>query len=360
MVAAETLERERSISRDAFIGAICEAVLAAYKRKVPGHNVDGVKTVFSEETNEIGIFAALSVVEKVENEFTEIALEEAKEVIEDVKIGEVLEVDVTPEDFNEYGRIAAQAARQILRQKLNEEEKKLLRQEFELRKNRVIVAEVVRLEERQDESFDVVVDIGRMEAVIPPREQLIGHEYKKGQRLRVYVLDFTERNRRMTIIVSQAHEELLNELFRLEVPEIEEGIVEIVARARAAGKRSKVAVRSSNPDVDPVGACIGARGARIQNIVSELYGERIDIVPWSEDPIEFISYALSPTQISQIGLYDDFRALVVVPEDQLSLAIGRGGVNVKLASKLTGWKLDVRSEGDFAATNPVKTESAES
>ena len=161
-----------------------------------------------------------------------------------------------------------------------------------------------------------------------------------------------ERNRRPALIVSQAHEELLMEMFRLEVPEIDEGIVEIVAKARIAGHRSKIAVKSNNSDVDPIGACIGARGSRIQNIITELYNEKIDIIPWSDDPVEFISYALSPTQISQIALYDNFKALIVVPDDQLSLAIGKGGQNVKLASKLTGWRLDIRAEKDVETPPP--------
>jgi N utilization substance protein A len=347
--AAEQLEKLRNISKQAFIQAICDAILAAYKRKVPGHNIDGVKTVFHEETGEIGIFAALTVSENVENEYTEIGIDEAKEVLEDVKVGEVLEVDVTPDDFSEYGRIAAQAARQMIKQRLGEEEKRLLREEFEERKYKMVVGQITRIEERADGvGIDIIVDIGRIEALMPPREQLQGYEYKRGQRVRVFVSDFQEKNRKMVIIVSQAHEEMLTELFKLEVPEIEEGIVEIMAKARISGRRSKIAVRSNNPDVDPIGACIGARGSRIQNISSELHGEKIDVVPWSEDPIEFISYALSPAiipdQILEIGLYDDSRALVVVPDDLLSLAIGKGGQNVKLATRLTGWKLDVRGD----------------
>ncbi|MDX1920049.1 MAG: transcription termination factor NusA [Candidatus Caenarcaniphilales bacterium] len=359
MIAAEKLEQERSISLEAFIKAICDAVLAAYKRKVPGHNIDGVKTVFHEEGAQLGIFAPLTVVEAVKNEYTEISLEEARAVLGDVQLGEILEVDVTPEDFSEYGRIAAQAARQIMRQRLSEEEKKLLKHEFDIRKNTMVVGQVTRIEERQDYGIDIIVDLGRIEGVMPPKHQIPNHEYKRGQRVRVYVCDFQERSKRMVIIVSQAHEELVSELFRLEVPEVEEGIVEIVSKSRIAGKRSKVAVRSNNPDVDPIGACIGSRGARIQNISSELFNEKIDVVPWSEDPIEFISYALSPTQISQIALFDDNRALVVVPDDQLSLAIGKGGQNVKLATRLTGWKLDIRSENEMANQAPEPGKSQE-
>ena len=346
MQAAEVMERERNIPKEAFIQAICDSILAAYKKKVPVHNTDGVKTVFEEETCEIGIFAPLVVSETVENEFLEISLEEAKEVLEDVQIGEIVEVDVTPEDFSEYGRIAAQSARQMMRQRLGEEEKKLIRQEYETLKHQMVVGQITRLEERYDGSRDIIIDLGRVEAVMPFREQLPNQEYQKGQRLRTYVSGCEERNRRLVIIVSQTHTELLAELFKLEVPEIEEGIVEIIAKARIAGRRAKIAVRSNNRDVDPIGACIGSRGSRIQNVSMELSNEKIDIVPWSEDPIEFISYALTPTQISQIALFDDERALVIVPDDQLSLAIGKGGQNVKLATRLTGWKLDIRSESE--------------
>jgi N utilization substance protein A len=356
LVAAENLEKERNIPRDAFIKAICDAILAAYKKKVPGHNVDGVKTVFQEENCQVGIFAPLTVVEAVENEYLEISLEEARTVLEDVQLGEILEVDVTPEDFGEYGRIAAQAARQIMKQRLGEEEKKLMRQEFDVRKHQMVVGQISRIEERQDGGQDIIVDIGRIEGIMTPKEQIPNQEYKRGQRIRVYVSDFVERGRRMMIIVSQAHEELLTELFRLEVPEIEEGIVEIISKARIPGRRSKIAVRSNNRDVDPIGACIGARGARIQNISSELHNEKIDVIPWSEDPIEFISYALSPTQISQIALYDDNRALVIVPDDQLSLAIGKAGQNVKLATKLTGWKIDIRSEREHESMGEKEKE----
>jgi transcription termination/antitermination protein NusA len=351
LAATEKLEQERNIPRDAFVKAICDAILAAYKKKVPGHNIDGVKTVFQEEGCQVGIFAPLTVTETVENEYTQISLDEAKEVLEDVKLGEVLEVDVTPEDFAEYGRIAAQAARQIMKQRLGEEEKRLMRQEFDVRKHQMVVGQVSRIEERQDGAQDIIIDLGRIEGIMPPKEQIPGQEYKRGQRIRVFVSDFQEKGRRMMIVVSQAHEELLTELFRLEVPEIEEGIVEIVAKARIPGRRSKIAVRSTNRDVDPIGACIGARGARIQNISSELHNEKIDVIPYSEDPIEFISYALSPTQIAQIALYDDQRALVIVPDDQLSLAIGKAGQNVKLASRLTGWKIDIRSENEYEKMN---------
>jgi len=344
---AEKLEEERNIPKEVFIEAICEGVLAAYKRKNPKHNRDDVKSIFDAETFEIGIFAPMTVAEKVEDEYNQISRKEAEQFLgEEVGIGEVLEVDVTPEDFSEYGRVAIQIVRQIIKQRLNDEERKLLQKEFESRKNRIAVCQVQRLESRQDGRFDVIVDLGRIEGIILPNQQLPNFSYKRGQRLRCFVYGFREIYRRHLILVSQAHEGLLTELFKLEVPEIEEGTVEIVSKARSAGYRSKIAVKSNNPDVDAIGACVGARGGRIQNIIAELFNEKIDIVPWSEDPVEFISCALGLVQIEEIALYDNNSALVIVPEDQLSSAIGRRGQNVKLAGNLTGWRIDVRSKSE--------------
>ena len=347
LLAAEALEKERNISKIAFVQAICDAILAAYKKKNISESHDHVKSYFEEETMSIGIFAQLTVVDKVEEEYTQISLEEAKGYLSDVQLGEMVEVDVTPEDFTEYGRIAIQVAKQIIKQRLNEEERKLLQQEYEALKGRVIVGQISRVEQRMDGvGQDVLINLGRVDGIMPPREQIPGHNYKKGERIKVYISDFREHNRRSSIIASQTDEELLLELFRVEVPEIDDGIIEVTAKARIPGRRAKIAVRTTNSDIDPIGACIGSRGSRIQNIITELYNEKIDVIPWSEDPVEFISYALSPTQISEIALYDGQKALVVVPDDQLSLAIGKQGQNVKLASKLTGWKLDIRGESN--------------
>ena len=357
---AQKLEEERNIPKEAFIEAICEGVLAAYKRKKPSHNKEDVRSVFDAETFEIGIFAPMVVVDKVEDEHNEISRKEAEQFLgEEVSIGEILEVDVTPEDFSEYGRVAVQIVRQIIKQRLNQEEHKLLQKEFEERKNKVAICQVQRLETRSDGRSDVIIDLGRIEGLLLPNQQLPNFPYKKGQRLKCFVYGFREIQRRHVILVSQAHEELLTELFRLEVPEIEEGTVEIVCKARAAGYRSKVAVRSNNPDVDAIGACVGSRGGRIQNIISELFNEKIDIVPWSEDPVEFISCALGLVQIEEIALYDNNSALVIVPEDQLSLAIGKKGQNVRLAGSLTGWKIDVRSHKENKE-NKENKESKES
>ncbi len=348
--AAEQLESERNIPKQVFINAICDAILAAYKRKVPDHNVDGVHTQFDEVTGEIGIFAPKTIVELVTNEYREIAIAEAKELLPDVELGEILELDVTPDDFAEYGRIAAQAAKQIMTQRLREAEKDLIKQEFVGRQGTMMTGQIKRIEILNNGKPNVVVDLGRFEGHIPPREQLPGETYKVGSRIRVYVKELRESGRIPTVIVSHTNEELVREMFELEVPEIDDGTVEIKAIAREAGYRTKIAVHSNDADIDPVGACIGSRGARIQNVVSELKNEKIDVIRWSPDPIDFISNALSPARITTVALYDDpagRRTEVIVPDDQLSLAIGRNGQNVRLAAKLTEWKIDIRSESQI-------------
>ena len=348
--AAEQLENERNIPKQVFINAICDAILAAYKRKVPDHNVDGVHTQFDEVTGEIGIFAPKAIVETVTNEYREIAIDEAKELLPDVVLGEILEIDVTPDDFGEYGRIAAQAAKQIMTQRLREAEKDLIKQEFVGRQGTMMTGQIKRIEILNNGKPNVVVDLGRFEGHIPPREQLPGETYKVGSRIRVYVKELRESGRVPTVVVSHTHEELVKEMFELEVPEIDDGTVEIKAIAREAGYRTKIAVHSNDADIDPVGACIGSRGARIQNVVTELRNEKIDVIRWSQDPIDFISNSLSPARITTVALYDDpagRRAEVIVPDDQLSLAIGKSGQNVRLAAKLTEWKIDIRSESQI-------------
>ena len=347
MEAAEQLENERNIPKQVFINAICDAILAAYKRKVPDHNVDGVHTQFDEVTGEIGIFAPKTIVEAVTNEYREIAIAEAKELLPDVELGEILEIDVTPDDFAEYGRIAAQSAKQIMTHRLREAEKDLVKQEFVGRQGTMMTGQIKRIEILNNGKPNVVIDLGRFEGHMPPREQLPGETYKVGSRIRVYVKELREAGRVPTVIVSHTNEELVKEMFELEVPEIDDGTVEIKAIAREAGYRTKIAVHSNDGDIDPVGACIGSRGARIQNVVGELKNEKIDIIRHSQDPIDFISNSLSPARITTVALYDDpagRRAEVIVPDDQLSLAIGKNGQNVRLAAKLTEWKIDIRSE----------------
>lgn len=303
--AAEELERERNIPQEEFIAYVCDAIVAAYKKKVPDHDVDGVRAIFDTETGEIGIFAPKEVVEKVSNEYHEIGLKDAQDLIPDVTVGEVLEIEVTPADFSEFGRIAAQTAKQLITQRLREAEKDLIKKEFDARKGSCTTGQIERIEVISNSRNNVIVNLGRVEGCMPSREQLPGETYRVGNRVRVYVLELRETGKVPQIIVSQAHQELVRELFELYVPEIEDGTVEIKSIAREAGYRTKIAVHSEDADVDPVGACIGTRGVRIQNVVAELRNEKIDVIRYSTDPVDYISNSLSPARITTVALYDD-------------------------------------------------------
>ena len=338
--AAEQLEREKGISKDVLVSSLCDALVAAYKKHIRDKDAENVEAILDESTGEIGVFRTKVVVEEVENEDLEISLEDAKEIDEEVEIDDEVKIEVTPENF---GRIAAQSAKQVITQRIREAERKLVLDEFLSKKGTLITGIIQRRDER-----NVIVNIGKTDAIMPSREQIPGEYYKPGNRIRVFVLDVKETSRLPQVIVSQAHPEIVRELFELEVPEIEDGIVEIKSIAREAGFRTKLAVWSNDPSEDSVGACIGPRGSRIQTIVGELKNEKIDIVRYSQDPVEYIVNALSPARIISVDILADDEnrkeVFVIVPDDQLSLAIGREGQNVRLAHRLTGWKIDIKSE----------------
>lgn len=338
--ACEELERERGISKEVLIASLCDAMVAAYKKHMRiGKEVTNIEAILDEQTGEIGVFATKEVVKKVEDPDLQISLKEAKEIAEDVEDGDEIKIEVTPEQF---GRIAAQSAKQVITQRIREAERNLVLNEFLDKKGTLTTGIIQRVENR-----NVIVNIGKTDAIMPQKEQIPGEYYKPGNRIRVFVLNVKETTRLPQVIVSHAHAEIVRELFELEVPEIEDGIVEIKSISREAGYRTKIAVWSNDPEVDSVGACIGPRGSRIQTIVSELKNEKIDIVRYSEDPVEYIVNALSPARVVSVDILanDEFakEAMVVVPDDQLSLAIGREGQNVRLAHKLTGWKIDIKS-----------------
>ena len=338
--AAEQFEREKGISKEILVNSLCDALVAAYKKHIKDKDATNVEAILDEETGEIGVFRTKTVVKEVEDENTEISLTDAKEIDEDVELDDEVKIEVTPEDF---GRVAAQSAKQVITQRIREAERKMVLDEFMSKKGTLITGIIQRRTDRA-----VIVNIGKTDAIMPSREQIPGEYYKPGNRIRVFVLDVKETSKLPQVIVSQAHAEIVRELFELEVPEIEDGIVEIKSIAREAGFRTKLAVWSNDPSVDSVGACIGPRGTRIQTIVGELKNEKIDIVRYSEDPVEYIVNALSPARIVSVDILadDDERheAFVIVPDDQLSLAIGREGQNVRLAHRLTGWKIDIKSE----------------
>lgn len=336
----EELEREKGISKDVVISSLCDAMVAAYKKHLRIKDIENIEAFLDEQSGEIGIFKGKVVVESVEDPSNEISLAEAKEIDEAVELGDEVKLEVTPEQF---GRIAAQAANQVLTQRIREAERNLVLNEFLDKKGTLITGIIQKLDDRRN----VIVNIGKTDAIMPRKEQIPGEYYKPGNRIRVFVLNVKETTRLPQVIVSHGHAEIVRELFELEVPEIEDGIVEIKSISREAGYRTKIAVWSNDPEVDSVGACIGPRGSRIQTIVGELKNEKIDIVRYSQDPVEYIVNALSPARVVSVDIMADdeyaHEALVVVPDDQLSLAIGREGQNVRLAHKLTGWKIDIKS-----------------
>ena len=361
--ACEELERERGISKDVLIASLCDAMVAAYKRHMRNKEATNIEAILDEQSGEIGVFSTKLVVKDVEDEETQISLKDAKEIDEDVELEDEVKIEVTPEQF---GRIAAQAAKQVITQRIREAERNLVLQEFLDKKGTLTTGIIQRVENR-----NVIVNIGKTDAIMPQKEQIPGEYYKPGNRIRVFVLNVKETNRLPQVIVSHAHAEIVRELFELEVPEIEDGIVEIKSISREAGYRTKIAVWSNDPEVDSVGACIGPRGSRIQTIVGELRNEKIDIVRYSEDPVEYIVNALSPARVVSVDILADDEenhdAMVVVPDDQLSLAIGREGQNVRLAHKLTGWKIDIKSvsqmekaEADAQKFEYIEEESVES
>jgi N utilization substance protein A len=280
------------------------------------------------------------VVENVENPLEEIALRDALKISPLYTLGDLAEIEVTPKNF---GRIAAQAAKQVVIQKIREAERDKIYEEFSNRESEVVTGIV-----QNTELGNVFIDIGKTEAILPPSEQLEGDSYEPQTRLKVYVLEVKNSPKGAQVFVSRTHPGMIKRLFEAEVPEIYDGTVEIKAVSREAGQRSKIAVWSDNPDVDPVGACVGPRGMRVQAIVNELHGEKIDIVRWSEDPSEFVANALSPARVTQVVVDEEQRiANIVVPDSQLSLAIGKEGQNARLAAKLTSWKIDIKSESQY-------------
>jgi len=345
--ALQQIEREKDIPVEVLVETIEAALVSAYKKHF---GVGGsIRVDLDWQTSGFRVFAEKAVVEKVTHPPTEISLAEARRIRAGAQLGDLVEVEVTPDNF---GRIAAQTAKQVVVQRIREAERDILYQEFADRLGEVVTGVVQRTEKR-----NVLVAINKAEAILPPQEQMPVDEYRFGDRLKLYVLDVRKTSRQPQIIVSRTHPGLLRRLFEMEVPEIHEGVVELKSVAREAGLRSKVAVAARDPNVDPVGACVGHRGSRVQAITNELGNEKIDIIRWSSDPTEYIAEALSPAKISRVVMNPEgTAALVIVPDDQQSLAIGRAGQNVRLAARLTGWKLDIRSVSQVQAEENLPSE----
>jgi N utilization substance protein A len=327
--------KDKGIDREILIDALESAVLSAANKKF--RNTRDLEAHYNVELGEVEVFEFVTVVEEVVDSYKEIDIAEAREVDPDVEVGDSLGMMM---EAGSFSRIAAQTAKQVIIQKVREAEREGVYREFKDR-----VGEVVNGIVRRYERGDLIVDLGRAEALLPNREQVPRENYRQSDRVRAYISEVKMSAKGPQIILSRTHPGLLISLFTAEVPEIAEGIVEIKGAAREPGSRAKIAVESHDPDVDPIGACVGMRGSRVQNVVTELRGERIDIIPWSLDPARFACSALAPAEVSRVYVDDEGRTMeIIVPDDQLSLAIGKKGQNVRLAAKLTGWKIDIKSE----------------
>lgn len=333
--ALTALCNEKGISPDVIIDALNAALVAAYKKNFD--SAQNVEVSIDREKGNVKVMAQKTVVEAVDNELEEICLDDAKEISGSYQLGDIVNIEVTPKNF---GRIAAMTAKQVVTQRIREAERGIIYSEYIEKTNDIVSGTVSRTERG-----NVFVDIGKIEAMLPANEQVPGEIYEIHRPIRCYVSEVKDGTKGTQIILSRTHPGLVKKLFETEVPEIQEGIVEIKSIAREAGSRTKIAVYSNDPDIDPQGACIGPKGMRVQNIGDELRNEKIDIVKWSENPAEFIASSLSPSEVVSTVINEEEKsAEVKVPENQLSLAIGKAGQNVRLAAKLTGWKIDISAE----------------
>lgn len=340
ILAVEELEKEKGISKDALIDAIESALVSAYKKNYS--NSQNVRVNINKVTGDIDVFMRKIVVtdEEVMDEYGELTLDEAHEIDPSYKLGDVIENRVTPKDF---GRIAAQTAKQVVVQRIREAERGQVYDEFSNRQGEIVTGTVQRIS-----NDTVFINIGKAEGILSVNEQVRGEKYAVNSRLKVYIMDVKKTTKGPQVYLSRSHPGLVKRLFELEVPEIRDGIVEIKSISREAGSRTKMAVYTSDPDVDPVGACVGPRGTRVQAVVDELFDEKIDIISWSDRPEELVRSALSPAKTEKVFINEEEQsATVIVPDFQLSLAIGKEGQNVRLAAKLCGWKIDIKSHSQY-------------
>ena len=345
-LALEELEKEKGISQEEFVSALSTALIIAYKKHTGISG--GVEVRLNNDKKSIKLYSTKNVVEEVVDPEKEITVEEAKAIKKSYKAGDVVTTEINSKAF---GRIAAQTAKQILTQKLREIERENTVNEFEDKEGELMVCTVRRIEDG-----NVYVELGgnQIEGVLQPRDQVPGEKYELNQRLNVYVKRVKNNGKLAQIVVSRTANGLVKRIFENEVPEIKQGVVVVKGVARDPGQRTKIAIYSEDPMVDAIGACIGNKGARVNAIVEQLGGEKIDIIPWSENPLEYISRALSPARVVKVVQTGDNSAMAVVPDDKLSLAIGRSGQNARLAVRLTGWKIDVKSESSVGLEAPIE------
>ena len=333
--AIDYLEKEKGIDKEILLEALEAALISAYKKNFK--SATNVRVDLDVKTNKMGVFARKAVVEEVGDPQEEISLETAQDIDPNYELEDIIEVEVTPKDF---GRIAAQAAKQVVTQRVREAERGVIFDQYVDREEDVMTGII----QRKDRRF-VYVNLGKIEAKLSEAEQMPTDEYNIHDRIKVFVTKVENTSKGPQIFISRAHPGLLKRLFEMEVPEIYDGIVEIKSVAREAGDRSKISVYADDPNIDSVGSCVGQRGQRVQAIVDELNGEKLDIIEWSEDPVVYVSNALSPSKVIKVIVDEEEKATtVIVPDYQLSLAIGKRGQNARLAAKLTGWKIDIKSE----------------
>lgn len=337
--ALKEIVKEKGISKDLLFTTIEDALVAAYKKNYAAHvgNGQNVKVTMDRENGEIHVYSQKTVVEEIEDELNDISLDEARAINPKYELGDLVSIEVTPKKF---GRVAAQAAKQVVIQRIKEEERRIIYSDFTEKEYDIITGTVIRKDKN-----NVLIDLGKTEAVLGPNEQMPGEKYNFNDRIKLYIVEVKNTTKGAQIVISRTHPGLIKRLFELEVPEIFDGIVDIKSIAREAGSRTKIAVHSNDENVDPMGACVGPKGIRVQSIVNELKNEKIDIIKWSKLPEEYIANALSPAKVLDVDIDEDNKfAQIVVDDDQLSLAIGKEGQNVRLAAKLTGWKIDIKSK----------------
>ncbi|APR01401.1 transcription termination factor NusA [Clostridium botulinum] len=338
--ALKEIVKEKGISADLLFTTIEDALVTAYKKNYAkqGGSTNNVKVIMNRENGEIKVYAQKKVVDFVEEEVEEISLEDAKEIDPNYELEDIINIEVTPKKF---GRIAAQAAKQVVIQRIKEEERRIVYNEYIEKEEDILTGTVLR-----KDKGNILINVGKSEAVLGPNEQIPGEQFRFNEKIKLYVVEVKNTTKGPQVLISRTHPGLVKRLFELEVPEIYNGIVEIKSIAREAGSRTKIAVYSNDEAVDPMGACVGPKGVRVQNIVNELKNEKIDIIKWSKFPDELICNALSPAKVIDVTIVDEENkaAKVVVDDSQLSLAIGKEGQNVRLAAKLTGWKIDIKSK----------------
>ena len=339
IIALEELEKEKGIEKSYVLDSIEIALVTAYKRNF--NSLENVKVDIDRKSGMTHIYSIKEVVEKVENPDNQISLKDANKKNKDLKVGDSVEIEIVPKNF---GRIAAQTAKQVIVQKLREAEREIVFSEFNERKGEIVSGIIQKAEKNI-----VIVDLGKLEGIMLAKDQIPNETYRVNDKIKAYIVDVEKGAKGVPqVLISRSHPDFVRKLLEFEIPEIYEGVIEIKSIARDPGYRTKVAVYSPDPNIDPVGSCVGARGVRIQNVINELKGEKIDVIEWYDDISTFIAAALLPAQILAVDIKEEEKfASIIVPDDQLSLAIGKSGQNARLAAKLTNWKIDIKSESQF-------------